>query len=80
MQSLMNALELQAERNMLDGTQLAEVGSVVIDLSAAALIRLAVTSHEAGILATGVIDAISQKSTSANRRRMRHRDGTDSRR
>ena len=45
---------------VLDQTQLTEVGSVTIDLPSTALIGLAVTSHDAGTVATGVFDDISQ--------------------
>jgi hypothetical protein len=45
---------------VLDGTHLTEVGSVTVDLPATALIGLAVTSHDAGTLATGVFDGVSQ--------------------
>jgi len=45
---------------VLDRTQLTTVASVTIDLPSTALIGLAVTSHDAGTLATGVFAGISQ--------------------
>ncbi len=45
---------------VVDGSQLTEIGSVSINLESEALIGLAVTSHQTGVLATGVFDAVSR--------------------